>query len=69
MVSFGEKAKTKKAGNLNQGRSYLITTVQRSMLSYLFYFLSPIGESLTLNYDSKGQLISECFSVFNSSKK
>ena len=28
MVSFGEKAKIKKAGNLNQGRSYVITTVQ-----------------------------------------
>ena len=26
MVSFGEKAKIKKAGNLNQGRSYVITT-------------------------------------------
>ena len=28
MVSFGEKAKIKKAGNLNQGRSYVTTTVQ-----------------------------------------
>ena len=27
MVSFGEKAKIKKAGNLNYGRSYVITTV------------------------------------------
>ena len=27
MVSFGEKAKIKKAGNLNEGRSYVITTV------------------------------------------
>ena len=27
MVSFGEKVKIKKAGNLNQGRSYVITTV------------------------------------------
>ena len=27
MVNFGEKAKIKKAGNLNQGRSYVITTV------------------------------------------
>ena len=27
MVSFGEKAKIKKAGNLNLGRSYVITTV------------------------------------------
>ena len=28
MVSFGEKAKIKKAGNLNQYHSYVITTVQ-----------------------------------------
>ena len=28
MVSFGEKAKIKKAGNLNSGRSYVITTAQ-----------------------------------------
>ena len=27
MVSFGEKANIKKAGNLNYGRSYVITTV------------------------------------------
>ena len=27
MVSFGEKAKIKKAGNLNYGRIYVITTV------------------------------------------
>jgi len=27
MVSFGEKAKIKKAGNLNSGCSYVITTV------------------------------------------
>ena len=27
MVNFGEKAKIKKAGNLNSGHSYLITTV------------------------------------------
>ena len=27
MVTFGEKAKIKKAGNLNWGRSYVITTV------------------------------------------
>ena len=27
MVDFGEKAKIKKAGNLNSGRSYPITTV------------------------------------------
>ena len=27
MVSFGDKAKIKKAGNLNQGHIYVITTV------------------------------------------
>ena len=27
MVSFGEKAKIKKAGNLNSGRSYVFTAV------------------------------------------
>ena len=27
-VDFGEKAKLKKAGNLNYGRSYVITTVK-----------------------------------------
>ena len=27
MVGFGEKAKIKKAGNLNYGRSYVTTTV------------------------------------------
>ena len=31
MVSFGEKAKIKKAGNLNYGRSYVITTLQKAM--------------------------------------
>ena len=27
MVSFGKKTKIKQAGNLNEGRSYVITTV------------------------------------------
>ena len=39
MVSFGEKAKIKKAGNLNSGRSYVITTVQWDLL-FLIYVLS-----------------------------
>ena len=30
MVNFGEKAKIKKAGNLNSGRSYVITAVLKS---------------------------------------
>ena len=33
MVSFGEKANIKKAGNLNQGRSYVITTVTAFFVS------------------------------------
>ena len=33
MLSFGEKAKIKKAGNLNQGRSYVTTTVINQVLS------------------------------------
>ena len=31
MVNFGEKAKIKKTGNLNSGRSYVITTVQNAI--------------------------------------
>ena len=44
MVSFGEKAKIKKAGNLNQGRSYFITTVINPKI-----FLSLSDENVTLN--------------------
>ena len=36
MVSFGEKAKIKKAGNLNQGRSYVITTVMSGAIAVNF---------------------------------
>ena len=35
MVSFGEKGKIKKAGNLNQGRSYVITAVPFQKIKYL----------------------------------
>jgi hypothetical protein len=35
MVSFGEKANLKKAGNLNQGRSYVITTVKTGAKIFL----------------------------------
>jgi hypothetical protein len=35
MVSFGEKVKIKKAGNLNQGRSYVFTTVHNGMKIFL----------------------------------
>ena len=43
MVSFGEKAKIKKAGNLNLGRSYIITTVSANLniffgSSHLIFF-------------------------------
>jgi hypothetical protein len=36
MVSLREKAKMKKAGNLNQGRSYVITTL-RKIIKPTFY--------------------------------
>ena len=35
MVNFGEKAKIRKAGNLNEGRSYVITTVHIGFLGTL----------------------------------
>ena len=35
-VNFGEKAKIKKAGNLNSGRSYLITTVTKKKFKLAF---------------------------------
>ena len=38
MVSFGEKAKIKKAGNLNYGRSYVITTVPDRGAAWLKLF-------------------------------
>ena len=59
MVNFGEKAKIKKAGNLNSGRSYVITTVHKIKVShkvriYLFhkkstrsYFKFHAGEQLS----------------------
>ena len=36
MVNFGEKAKMKKAGNLNSGRSNLITTVTKKKFKLAF---------------------------------
>ena len=38
MVNFGEKAKIKKAENLNQGSSYAITTVWKVQFMGLVYF-------------------------------
>ena len=38
MVKFGEKAKMKEGGNLNWGRSYVITTVPLSFLLFTFAF-------------------------------
>ena len=38
MANFGEKAKIKKAGNLNSGRSYVITTVPLFLFFLLFTF-------------------------------
>jgi hypothetical protein len=48
MVSFGEKEKKKNAGNLNQGRSYVITTVHKclnikeSSLEKVTYYLEIV---------------------------
>ena len=36
MVNFGEKAKIKKAGNLNSDRSYLITAVTKKKFKLAF---------------------------------
>ena len=38
MVSFGEKVKMKKAGNLNYGCSYVITSIFENCLHYIFQF-------------------------------
>ena len=46
MVSFGEKAKIKKAGNLNEGRSYVITTV----LSVNFYYVNKYVDSTIISF-------------------
>ena len=37
MVSFGEKAKIKKAGNLNLGRSYVVTTVILNKVEFFWW--------------------------------
>ena len=41
MVSFGEKAKIKKVGNLDYGRSYVITTVAMMKYSDPFFLRQP----------------------------
>jgi hypothetical protein len=46
MVSFGEKAKIKMAGNLNEGRSYDITTVIKDQKKILLRF--PCFETISL---------------------
>ena len=50
MVSFGEKAKIKKAGNLNQGCSYVIITLLNPCI---FSFAPVIIKGLEI---SKGHL-------------
>ena len=44
MVNFGEKAKIKKAGNLNSGRSYVITTVsiKKTLEKHVFHDVSSV---------------------------
>ena len=49
MVNFGEKDKIKKAGILNSGHSYVITTVTKQDQLSLFWILevplTPQGDS------------------------
>ena len=57
MVSFGEKAKIKKAGNLNYGRSYVITTVtfQIQIIYRNYYYIGQYYDSyirIFLNFSS-----------------
>ena len=54
MVSFEEKAKLKKAGNLNQGRSYIITTVISIALDTMF--LKRLTQCLVFKAIVKGQI-------------
>ena len=42
MVSFGEKAKTKKGWNLNYGRSYVITTLQIPLSKWELQMPNPL---------------------------
>ena len=53
MVSFGEKAKMKKAGNLNLGRSYVLTTVHKT----LFFTI------VVIDFEPKGWFCRMCESV------
>ena len=48
MVSFGEDAKIKKAGNLNQGCSYVITTVFIVDIPELvkYYVMSSLNKTI-----------------------
>jgi hypothetical protein len=52
MVNFGEKAKIKKAGNFNSGRSYVITTVQNILVLFLqaYYKKVVLGKIPVLIY-------------------
>ena len=54
MVSFGENAKIKKVGNLNSGRSYVITTVFCVSLNPLMTsaLLKSHGDLLNWNSNS-----------------
>ena len=52
MVSFGEKAKMKKAENLNEGRSYVITTVHQKDFCLLFLFCRRKSRESPLSWNS-----------------
>ena len=42
MVNLGEKAKINKAGNLNYGRSYVITTLQIPLSKWELQMRNPL---------------------------
>ena len=63
MVSFGEKTKIKKAGNLNSGRSYVITTVKFSaQMQDLAPFFRNVTQGIT-PFDIKPPLINEVLAI------
>ena len=66
MVSFGEKAKIKKAGNLNYGRSYVTTTVAMYVLPFnnLVLAISTLNSCL----DYRGILYQNVYFFFKKKK-
>ena len=52
MVNFGEKAKIKKVGNLNLGRTYVITTVLKKRTFFGKILAVSVHESKWVSYSS-----------------